>query len=322
MIAVIGPTASGKSDLALRLALWLRSGRIEKQFGVKGAEIISADSRQVYKGMDIGTGKVTKKEQGLVRHHLLDVANPKKVFTVSDFKKLGGKAIDDIVSHHKLPIIVGGTAFYVDALLKDLHLPEVPPNKKLRAHLDKLGIELLFEKLKKLDPERAGNIDPKNKRRIIRALEIIEARGKVPPLDTNYSLLTTNYNVLWLGIRPKDLNIKIEKRLDIRLKQGMVREVINLHNPPAGGGVSWRRLDDFGLEYRWISRWLKNHKNNKSDLFSNSQEYENLLRNIIKYSKRQMTWFKRNKKIHWINPPAGGRREAEKIIRKFLASHP
>lgn len=312
IVVIVGPTASGKSDLGIKLA---------KKFN---GEIISADSRQVYRGMDIGTGKVTKKEQRLVKHHLIDVANPKKIFTISDFQKLGEKAIKDILNKNKIPFIVGGTGFYIDALVQNIYLPEVPPNKKLRARFDKLTAELLFKKLKELDPERAITIDPKNKRRLIRAMEIIEAIGKVPILTTNYSLLTTNYNVLWMGLKPKNLEERIKSRLDKRLKQGMAREIINLRKQ----GVGWKRLDDLGLEYRWISRWLKshknnNHKNNNHDLFLNSQEYENLLRNIIKYSKRQMTWFKRNKKIHWLASSKVERikeqKEAEKLITKFIS---
>ncbi|MEX2090842.1 MAG: tRNA (adenosine(37)-N6)-dimethylallyltransferase MiaA [Candidatus Paceibacterota bacterium] len=305
IIVIVGPTASGKSDLSILLA---------KKFG---GEIISADSRQVYKGMNIGTGKVSKKEQKIVPHHLLDVVSPKKQFTVSDFKKLGEKAIKEIFSKNKIPIIVGGTGFYIDVLLDRMPIAKVPPNKKLRAQFEKLTVELLFEKLKKLDPQRAKTIDPKNKRRLIRALEIIETTGKVPTLNTKYEKHDTKYNILWLGLKPKNLEKRIEERLGKRLKQRMVREVKKLQKE----GVSWKRLDDFGLEYRWISRWLKNSKikSSENNSFSNSQEYKNLFRDIVRYSKRQMTWFKRNKEIHWVNPAKAGRREAEKLTRKFLA---
>ena len=304
VVVVIGPTASGKSGLGIFLA---------KKFD---SEIISADSRQVYRGMDIGTGKVSKKEQRLAKHHLLDVANPKEVFTVSDFKKLGQRAVFDIASRNKVPFVVGGTGFYVDALIYDLVLPEVPPNKKLRAHLDRLGTELLFEKLKKLDPRRAKTIDPKNKRRLVRALEIIEAKGKVPTLNTKYEKLDTKYDILWLGLKPKKLEKRIKERLDKRLKQGMIKEVKRL----LSRGVSKKRLNDFGLEYRQISEYLasKKFKVKSVKSFRNSEYYEKLLKEIIKYSKRQMTWFKRNKEIHWVK----NQKEAEKIIRKFLVSHP
>ena len=296
VVVVIGPTASGKSGLGIVLA---------RKFG---GEIISADSRQVYRGMDIGTGKVSKKEQKSAKHHLLDVANPKKVFTVSDFKKLGQRAVFDIASRNKVPFVVGGTGFYVDALIYDLVLPEVPPDKKLRARLDKFSAEHLFKMLRKLDPKRARAIDPKNKRRLIRALEIILTTGKpIPKLASGYSLMASRYNVLWLGLKPKNLEKRIKERLDMRLRQGMVKEVRKL----LALGVSKKRFNDLGLEYRWVGRYINGEINRK-------EMRDGLLKDIIKYSKRQMTWFKRNKEIHWIKD----RKEAEKIIRKFLVSHP
>ena len=313
IVVIVGPTASGKSGLGIFLA---------RKFS---GEIISADSRQVYRGMDIGTGKVPKDvfqhandriyiAKG-IRHYLIDVTDPKKVFTVSDFKKLGKKALDNITSRNKVPFVVGGTGFYVDALTRDIPLPDIPPNKKLRAQFDKLTTKKLFEKLRRLDPRRAKTIDPKNKRRLIRALEIIEATGKVPKLNTKYETLDTEYDILWLGLKPKSLEKRIRSRLEKRLRQGMVKEVNNLLKK----GVSKKRLHDFGLEYRWVSRYL-----NKEVRYKEMQE--SLLRDIIKYSKRQMTWFKRNKEIHWLAPSkvewVKNRKEAEKIIRKFLASHP
>ena len=142
IIVIVGPTASGKSDLGI---FWLKIRR----------RIISADSRQVYRRMNIGTGKITKKEQLSVKHHLLDVVNPKKVFTVSDFKKLGEKAVKEVLNKNKIPFIVGGTGFYIDVLVKDIALPEVPPNPKLRKHFNKLSAEHLFKMFRKIDPERA-----------------------------------------------------------------------------------------------------------------------------------------------------------------------
>ncbi len=291
IVVILGPTASGKSSLGIKLA--------QKFHG----EIISADSRQVYKEMDIGTGKISKKEQRTVRHYLLDIVNPKKEFNVSDFKNLGQKAVTDITSREKMPMIVGGTGFYIDALVKDIALPEVPPNKSLRAELAKQSAEQLFKRLEKLDPERAKNIDPKNKRRLIRALEIIKATGK-PVLKLVSSV---KYRVLWLGLNPKDSEKKIKTRLEKRLEQGMILEVKNLLR----SGVSRKRLYDLGLEYRWVSEYLAGKINYP-------EMKDGLYRAIIKYSKRQMTWFKRNKEIHWINSSADGQREAEKLISDFV----
>ncbi len=289
IIVVVGPTASGKSDLGIRLA---------RKFN---GEIISADSRQVYRGMDIGTGKVTKKEQKLAKHYLLDVVSPKKVFTVSDFKKFGEKAIKEILNKDKIPLIVGGTGFYIDALVKDSTVPEVPPNKKLRARLEKISAENLYKKLKRLDSKRALTIDKNNKRRLIRALEIIKTTGKpIPP-----SKESSPYDILYLGINPpRDiLEKKIKLRLKSRLKQGMMREVKDLLN----SGVSKKRLHDLGLEYRWLSEYLA-----KKIKYADMEN--GLFRSIVKYSKRQMTWFKINKEIHWIKTS----REAGKLVKKFI----
>ena len=277
IIAIVGPTASGKSGLAVSLAQKLNG------------EIISADSRQVYIGMDIGTGKITKREMKRIPHYLLDVSSPKKEFNVSDFKELAKQKIKEIASRGKLPIIVGGTGFWIDSLVYDWKIPEVKPDKKLRAKLEKLSTEKLFIKLKKLDPERAKNIDAKNRRRLVRALEIVISTGeKIPETKLSYDI--SPYEALILGINPPKeiLEKKIKQRLIQRLKSGMIREIKNLHE----NGVSWKRLDDFGLEYRYISRYLRGWIGYK-------QMSEELYKEICRYAKRQMTWFRRNKSIKW-----------------------
>lgn len=274
ILVIVGPTASGKSDVAITFA---------KKYG---GEIISADSRQVYRGMDVGTGKVTKREQKLVSHHLLDVTDPKRDFSVSRYKKLAQQAVQDIQKRGKLPIVVGGTGLYVDALLDRVSWPEVPPNKKLRAQFEKLTVAKLFEKLQKLDPRRAKTIDRHNKRRLIRALEIVLTTGKPIPLQ----LKDARTDVIWIGINPeKEMLIRnIRKRLDTRMRHSMIQEVKRLHQ----SGVSWKRLENFGLEYRWIARYLQ-------EKISKQEMHDDLLRDIIRYSKRQITWFKRNKEIRW-----------------------
>ncbi len=287
VIVIVGPTASGKSDLAVEIALRLSSGRAKKNIG---AEIISADSRQVYRGMDIGTGKITKKEMRGVPHYLLDVASPKKEFNVAHFKKLAQKKIKEIISRGKIPVIVGGTGFWIDALVYDLNLPEVKPDKKLRAKLEVQSVEELFIKLKKLDPRRAKAIDSKNKRRLVRALEIILLTKKAIPQITS----RLKYDALFIGIKiSKDILYKrIYKRLIARLEKGMVQEIKKLHK----SGVSWKRLDDFGLEYRYVSRYIRGQLNRE-------QMIDETFRAIKKYAKRQMTWFKRNKEINWVDNP-------------------
>lgn len=310
LIVIVGPTASGKSALALRLAK-LAQGKALRKAGIVGAEIVSADSRQVYRGMDIGTGKVTKKERRLVPHHLLDVADPKRTFTVAHYKRLAQRAVQDILRRDKVPIVVGGTGLYVDALVYNLAIPEVKPDKKLRAQFDKLTARELFEKLKKLDPRRAKTIDRHNKRRLVRALEIVLSTGRPVPVLNVASLYDRRgmqhspYKVLWLGITwPKEVLAKrIKKRLDARLKQGMLNEVKKLRR----SGVSWKRLESFGLEYKWLALYLQGK-------VTSDEMRERLYRAIVQYSKRQMTWFKRNKCIRWTK----NRSSALRLVKELL----
>ena len=273
LLVIIGPTSSGKTSLSIKLA---------KDFN---GEVISADSRQVYKGMDIGSGKVTKTEMAGVPHYLLDVVSPKTSFSVAQFVQKADKAIKDINKKGKLPIIAGGTMFWVDALLYGL--PKgVKPDSVLRKKLEKLSAEKLLNKLKKLDPVRAKNIDPHNKRRIIRALEIVMISGKPVPKYEKQD----KYDYLKLGVKrsKKELDERIYIRLLARLRQGMIAEVKRLREQ----GVSWQRLDGFGLEYRWVSRYLRG-------LVSKDDMIEKLEYAIIHYAKRQMTWLKKDKEIYW-----------------------
>ena len=169
IIIICGPTAVGKSAVAVKLA---------KRFG---GEIVSADSRQVYRGMDIGTGKITKEERQGIRHHMIDIASPRRTYTAARFVRDADRAIRGIVRRKKLPIVCGGTGFYSDALLRRIVPAPVPPNAKLRRALSVFSPDILFEKLRSQDPERARTIDPHNKVRLIRALEIVDALGAVPP---------------------------------------------------------------------------------------------------------------------------------------------
>jgi len=289
IIVILGPTASGKSTLAVKIA---------KKFG---GEIISADSRQVYKGMDIGTGKVTKKEMAKIPHHLLDVASPKKQFTVAQYKKLSEKAIKKIHSHGKIPIICGGTGFYIQTITDNIAIPKVKPDAKLRAELEKKSAKELFNRLKKLDPRRAKNIDKNNRRRLIRALEIVIKSGKKIPILKS----EPKCEALIIGIKhnSKELKELIKTRLFKRLKQGMVKEIINLKK----SGLSWKRLEDFGLEYRYVAYYLQNK-------LSYNEMVGKLQKEIEHYAKRQMTWFKKDKRIRWITDL----RQATKLIKEFL----
>ena len=296
VIVIMGPTASGKSDAAIRLA--------KKYDG----EIISADSRQIYRGMDIGTGKVIKddsmsKEQepknkygeqfiseGVI-HHLIDVAQPMEDFNVSHFKKEASAAIEHILAKGKLPIICGGTGFWIDAVVNDTQLPEVAPNDLLRSKLQSKSAGELFSLLQEKDPERAVTIDPHNKVRLIRALEIIQALGSVPRIrNAHYKIHHTKYNFLQiaLDIPRETLNAKIKKRLDQRFHEGMVDEIEKLH----ANGVSYAWMEKIGLEYRWIARFLQGKVSEK-------EMREKLFYDIIHYAKRQMTWLRKNPAIRW-----------------------
>ncbi len=290
IIVILGPTASGKTDLSIKLA---------KKFN---GEIVSADSRQVYRGMDIGTGKITKKEMQGIPHYLLNVASPKRKFTVAQYKKLALRAIKKIQNKNKIPFLVGGTGFYIQAVIDGIIIPQVKPDWKLRSELQKQETKILFEKLRKLDPQRAKTIDKENKRRLIRALEIVIKTGKpVPQLKKESS----KFEVLMLGIKrkPAELQKRIRKRLKKRLKQKMLAEVKKLKK----SGLSWKRLEEFGLEYRYVAQYLQN-KINYQDMV------EKLQKEIEHYAKRQMTWFKKDKRIHWIK----NSRQAEILVRKFL----
>ena len=209
IICVVGATSTGKSDLAVRIA---------KKYN---GEVISADSRQVYKGLNLGTGKVTKKEMAGIPHHLLNVAAPKTTYTAANYEKDATEALQRILNKSRIPIICGGTGLYIDALLGKLTLPEVPPNKKLRASLSKLPAEKLFKKLQKLDPRRAKEIDQYNPVRLIRAIEIATSLGSVPKLNK----YKPRYETLTIGLTlPKEeLQKRIHTRLLARMKQGMLR---------------------------------------------------------------------------------------------------
>jgi len=299
IIVILGPTASGKSELAVWLAKKING------------EIISADSRQIYRGLDIGTAKVPRdknpkseirnpkqipktKFQTLknlfyykkIRHHLLDIANPKKVFTVAQYQKLAQKAIQDITKRGKIPILCGGTGFWIDAVVYDLKLPEVPPNPKLREKFGKKTASELLKILKKLDPARAETIEQKNPRRLIRAIEIAKAIGKVPQIKKQ-----SPYQTLWLGLKPpkKTLEQKIKNRTNQMLKSGLIRETKKLLKT-----VSRKRIKEFGFEYKNTLDYIDG-KISKEELI------ETLNKNTLEYARRQMVWFKRNKEIRWVN---------------------
>jgi len=293
LIVIVGPTATGKSDLAVWLA---------KKFN---GEIVSADSRQVYRGMDIGTGKITKVEMSNIPHHLLDIASPRQSFSVARFQKMAKAKIREIVKRGKLPILCGGTGFYIQSIIDDIQIPEVKADLKLRKSLSKKSTVELLKILQKLDPRRAKTIERKNKVRLIRAIEIARALGKVPKLKIKPS---KEFAILEIGLflDKEKLNKKIEKRLQTRIEEGMIEEVKNLNR----SGISWRRLENFGLEYRFVAMFLQKK-------LTREEVLEKLLIAIRQYARRQMTWFKKDQRIIWINPK--DKKGAEKLVKKFLS---
>jgi tRNA dimethylallyltransferase len=275
IIAIVGPTASGKTALSIELA---------KRWS---GEVISADSRQVYRGLDIGSGKVTQTEMDGIPHHLLDIADPKdQTYTAADFVHDAKAAIADIISRGKVPIIAGGTFFYLDLLRGKMQTAAVERDLALEAELEKLTTKELIERLNQEDPKRAAAIDTGNRRRLIRALEITHSLGEVPKMQS----VPSEYEWLILGIKIEKelLNTRIEKRLQDRLQNGMLEEVERL----LAEGVSAQRLDDFGLEYRYLSKYLLkeiSYEEMVTEIFAKSRQF----------AKRQRTWLKRDQEIIW-----------------------
>jgi tRNA dimethylallyltransferase len=276
VLVILGPTSSGKSDLAVDLA---------KKFN---GEVISADSRQVYKGLDIGTGKVTKGEMKNIPHHLLDIVSPEKNFSVKKFQKLAKKKIAEIQERNHLPIICGGTGFYIQSIVQNIEILNINTDLELREKLEKQSVEKLYSKLKKLDSKRAKAIDKSNKRRIIRAIEIASQLGNVPKIKN----LKTKNKFLQIGIQieKNELRKRINTRIEKRLKKGLVTEAEILHKK----GLSYRRMEELGLEYKHLSMYLRG-KVTKNEMIKKIK-IENW-----RYAKRQITWFKRDKKIGWFN---------------------
>jgi tRNA dimethylallyltransferase len=268
VMVVAGPTSSGKSDFAVELA--------KKCNG----EIISADSRQIYKGLDIGTGKITEEEMGGIPHHMLDIAHIGSDFSVVEYKKLAQPILLDILSHGKIPIICGGTGQYIDSLIYDIDLPEVEPNQALRDELEKKSASELYAELEEKDLERAEAIDPHNKVRLIRALEIVHALGSVPKgkepellYDVEFYLMSPSRDVL---------KERIARRVEKRLSLGMIDEVKHLIDQ----GYTADEMKRFGLEYEMIGRYLEG-------TCTEEEMKEKLIRKSFRYAKRQETWNKK-----------------------------
>lgn len=289
LVAIVGTTASGKSSLGIDLA---------KHYN---GEIISADSRQVYRHLDLGTGKVTKEEMAEVKHHLIDILDLNQPFSVAHFQKLAYEAIDDVLDRGHLPFLVGGTGLYTRAVVEGYNLSDVPPDIEKRKMLEGLDRDELCLRLEKLG-EKVSDDEPT--RRLIRRLEKLEKGVK------SENLSHPRYDVLQLGLTfdREELYSRIGLRLDQRIKEGMideVREVVKL-------GATPEFLEGLGLEYRLTYRYI-------TGKYKSFEEYrEDLFKQIRHFAKRQMTWFRKEKNIVWLDSKGDYLQEAISLIDDFL----
>ncbi len=293
LIVILGPTASGKSALGVRLA---------RKF--KGI-VISADSRQVYRGLDIGTAKITKREMRGVPHYLLSVASPQGQYSVSRYVRDVQRLLKRIPASTPV-FVVGGSPFYIKALTEPISFSAVKPDLDLRRRLDAKSTNQLINLLTKLDPTRAKIIDRANRRRLIRAIEI--ALSQSPPYTRRGAGVvkkTEDMRTIKLGLRVPRTKLyrKIDQRVDARIRQGMIREVRRLH----AQGVSWKRLDAFGLEYRWIAKFLRGQ-------LERAEMIARLKGDIHAFVRRQETWWRKEPDIIWLRTPA----DATQYVKKFL----
>ncbi|HIU18726.1 MAG TPA: tRNA (adenosine(37)-N6)-dimethylallyltransferase MiaA [Candidatus Limiplasma stercoravium] len=291
LIVVLGTNASGKSGLGVELALHYHG------------EIISADSRQVFRGLNLGSGKITAEEMRGVPHHLLDVRDAGDFFSMADFQRLAYAAIDGVLARGNAPFLVGGTGLYVDAVADGYVFSDTMPNLDYRRELETYDTETLYAMLKRIQPDT--EVDPCNRNRVMRLLEKHRDGDDAEPGKQ------ARYDVLRLGVTwPRDeLRRRIDERLDKRLAQGMVDEVRELMQR----GVSQEFLLKLGLEYRFITRYLTGE-------ISSLEEMKRLLSIAIKqFAKRQMTWFRRNGSIHWLDMQGDPVGEACALIDAFMA---
>lgn len=290
LIAVVGTNASGKSALGVELAR------------LYGGEVVSADSRQVYRGLDLGSGKITPAEMRGVPHHLIDVCEPGEFFSMADFQRLAYAAIDDILSRGKAPFLVGGTGLYVDSVADGYTLSGRMPDLAYRDELEKLSTPELYAMLKELLPD--VEIEPNNRNRVMRRLEKLHDGDDAPPAHK------PRYEVLRLGVswERAELAKRIDERLERRLDEGLLGEVRGLLK----AGVSEEFLLKLGLEYRFITRYLTGDIASLDDM-------KLLLSTAIKqFAKRQMTWFRRNKSIVWLDMTKDPLAEARAAVDEFL----
>lgn len=290
LIVIAGTNASGKSGLGVELALRY------------GGEIVSADSRQVFRGLDLGSGKISSEEMKGVRHHLIDVCNAGDFFSMADFQRLAYQAVDDIIAREKTPFLVGGTGLYVECVADGYVLSNRMPDLAYREELEKLSTGQLYKMLTQAIPDT--DVEPKNRNRVMRLLEKLHDGDHATPSRQQ------RYETLRLGVtwEREELRRRIDERLERRMEQGMVNEVRGL----LSRGVSEEFLMKLGLEYRFITQYLTGE-------IASPEDMTGLLATSIKqFAKRQMTWFRRDKSIHWLNMSGNPVQEACELIDAFL----
>lgn len=285
VIVICGPTASGKTTLSIQLAQKING------------EIISSDSMQIYKDMNIGTAKPDQQEMQGIKHYLLDFVEPNQRYSVADYKKDAENAIEDILQKGKVPIIVGGTGLYVDSLIYGIEYPNIEFDenyrKELERRVEKEGLEKLYEKAKKIDPQAMKKISRNDQKRILRVLEIYNATGKTKTeqeIESRKNKVKYDYRVFAINMDREKLYDRINKRVDIMIQKGLIEEVENL----------LKKYNEFptamqGLGYKEVVEYIQG-KVLKEDMI------ENIKRESRRYAKRQITWFKKNKQTIWIGP--------------------
>ncbi len=300
VIVIAGPTASGKTSLSIELAKKING------------EVISSDSMQIYKDMTIGTAKPTLEEMDGISHHLINFVSPDSRYSVADFKKDAEKAIDDIVSRGKVPIVVGGTGLYIDTLIYGIEYPELDLDEEYRKELmqkaeSEEGLAELYEQAKKIDPQAIEKISSSDKKRITRILEVYKATGKTKTELEKISRINGvkyDYRVFAIGMDREKLYERINLRVDIMMKQGLVDEVKELVKKYSKFPTAMQ-----GLGYKEVVEFLNGDITEQEMIDKIKQESR-------RYAKRQLTWFRKNKEIIWINGLEDKQKNIELIINE------
>ena len=300
VIVIVGPTASGKTALAIRLAKKING------------EIVSCDSMQVYKDMTIGTAKPTKEEQAEVQHYLVDIVSPDERYTVSDYRKDAKKAIEKIIANGKIPIVVGGTGLYADALIYEIEYPEIETNEAYRRKLEQRaqeeGLEELYKEAYIIDKEAMKKISPNDQKRILRVLEIYHDTGKTKTqleAESRKNDIPYDYHIFAIDMPREILYERIEKRVDMMIKLGLIKEVEDL----------FKKYDKFptamqGIGYKEIKEYLDGN-------LSKAEAVEKIKKESKHYAKRQLTWFRKNKNTLWIDGLNDAKENVDYIIEKL-----